>query len=157
MPNKNSKGGLIFNYSIFFKNVVERGNTGSELSNSVAFSGAATLGFGTEKVLAVYEKENWVEQTIGLPILCRIPVLKYLFSTTTKIQERTYIVITAEATPMSAKVGSKAHVSATTKIERRKDQPILDYFKSAKKDEKAAAPKKADKKADKKSAKKGNK
>ena len=148
MPAKNSKGGLIFNYSIYFKNVVERGNTGAELSNTVAFAGAATLGFGTEKILAVYEKENWVEQTIGLPILCRIPVLKYLFSTVTKIKERTYIVVTAEATPLDAKIGAKKHVSATTKIDRRMDQPLLKYFESEKK---------ADKKADKKSTKKGNK
>jgi hypothetical protein len=111
MPGKNGNGSLIFNYSVFFKNVVERGNTGSELSNSVSFSGAASLAFGTEKMLAVYEKENWVEQTIGLPVLCRIPILKYLFSTTTKIQERTYIVITAEATPVDATVGSRKHVS----------------------------------------------
>ena len=54
MPGKNGKGGLIFNYAVYFKNVVERGNTGSELSNTVSFSGAATLGFGTEKMLAVY-------------------------------------------------------------------------------------------------------
>ena len=156
MPSKGNKGGLIFNYALSFKGVVERGNTGSELFNSVNFSGAATMAFGTEKVLAIYEKENWVEQTIGLPILCRIPVLKYLFSTTTKIQERTYMVITAEATPLNAKVGSRKHVSATTKIERRKDQPILSYFES-KKEAKKAAPKKADKKSAKKSAEKGNK
>ena len=83
MPGKNGKGGVIFNYSLFFKNVVERGNTGSELSNAVSFAGSSTISFGTEKLLAVYEKENWVEQTIGLPVLCRIPILKYLFSTTT--------------------------------------------------------------------------
>ena len=66
------------------------------------------------------------------------------------------MVITAEATPLNAKVGSRTHVSATTKIERRKDQPILSYFEY-KKEAKKAAPKKADKKSAKKSAKKGNK
>ena len=156
MPTKDNKGGLIFNYSVYFKNVVERGNTGSELSNSVNFSGSSTLAFGTEKILAVYEKENWVEQTIGLPILCRIPVIKYLFSTTTKIQERTYIVVSAEATPLDARTGSKKHVSATTKIDRRMDQPIKKFFESSKKDEKKAAPKAAAKSV-KKNAKKGDK
>lgn len=138
MPGRNGKGGVIFNYSLFFKNVVERGNTGSELSNSVAFSGAATLGFGTEKMLAVYEKENWVEQTIGLPILCRIPVIKYLFSTVTKIKERTYIVVTAEVTPLDAKNGSQNHVSATTGIDRRKDNPILNFFEKKAETKKSA-------------------
>ena len=151
MPGKNGKGGLIFNYALYLKGVVERGNTGSELSNAVSFAGSSTISFGTEKILGIYEKENWVEQTIGLPILCRIPILKYLFSTTTKIQERTYIVITAEATPVDATVGSRTHVSATTRIDRRKDYPIKSFFE--KKDE----VKKAEKKAEKKSAKKGNK
>jgi len=90
-------GGVLFDYSLYFKNVVERGNTGAELSNSALVSGATTLAFEEEKVLAIYEKENDVEQTIGLPVLCRIPYLKYLFSTVTTIQERSYIVITAEA------------------------------------------------------------
>ena len=38
-----------------------------------------------------------MEQTIGIPILCRIPYLKYLFSTVTSIKERTYIIVSAEA------------------------------------------------------------
>ena len=156
MPGKNGKGGLIFNYALYMKGVIERGNTGSELSNAVSFAGSSTLAFGTEKILGVYEKENWVEQTIGLPILCRIPILKYLFSTTTKIQERTYVVITAEATPMDAHTGSRKHVSATTQIDRRKDYPIKSFFE--KNEEVKKDDKKADKKAaDKKSVKKGNK
>lgn len=138
MPEKNGKdvpGGVIFNYHLFFKNVVERGNTGSELSNAVSFSGAATLGFGNEKMLAVYEKENWVEQTIGLPILCRIPLIKYLFSTVTKINERTYIVITAEASPVDPETGVvKGPVSETRLVKRRKDNPL---FRKKEKEEKA--------------------
>ena len=90
-------GCVMFDYSMYFKDVVERGNTGAELSNNVLCAGAATLGLGHEKVLTVYEKENDVEQTIGLPILCRIPVIKYLFSTVTSIKERTYVIVTAEA------------------------------------------------------------
>ncbi|MBO4632944.1 MAG: hypothetical protein J5858_13555, partial [Lentisphaeria bacterium] len=92
-----NNGGVIFDYALYFKSVVERGNTGSELSNTALIAGAATLGFGKEKVLAVYEKENDVEQTIGLPILSRIPLIKYLFSTVTTIKERTYLVVSAEA------------------------------------------------------------
>ena len=59
--------------------------------------GELTLGFKTEKLLASYIKENDVEQTIGIPFLVKIPVLKYLFGTTTSIKEKTYIVVTAEA------------------------------------------------------------
>ncbi len=118
-------GGLLFHYSLYFKSVVERGNTGAELGNSASFSGATTLGFGREKLLAVYEKENDVEQTIGLPILCRIPYLKYLFSTVTSIKERTYIVVTAEAELRHPNPRKRpAPVSASTAIKRRIENPF---------------------------------
>ena len=123
---KSKDGGVIFDYSLYFKSVVERGNTGSELSNSAHFAGATTLGFGKEKILAIYEKENDVEQTIGLPILCRIPVLKYLFSTVTSIKERTYIVVSAEATivDINAKEEAFNKDSAATAIKRRIENPF---------------------------------
>ena len=123
-PGK-APGGVLFAYALYFKNVVERGNTGSELSNSATFTGAATLGFGVEKVLAVYEKENDVEQTVGFPILCRIPVLKYLFSTVTSIKERTYIIVTAEALPVHPdSSGMLPNVSVSTQVERRIENPL---------------------------------
>ena len=50
-----------------------------------------------EKLLASYVREQDVEQTIGIPFLVKIPVLKYLFGTTTSLKERTYIIVTAEA------------------------------------------------------------
>ncbi len=124
--NGQKAGGVIFDYSLYFKSVVERGNTGAELSNSALFAGAATLGFGKEKVLAIYEKENDVEQTIGLPILCRIPVLKYLFSTTTSIKERTYIVVTAEAAMVDIESDTQVFNtdSVATGVERRIENPF---------------------------------
>ena len=116
---------MLFSYTLYFKNVVERGNTGSELSNSATFTGAATLGFGNEKVLAVYEKENDVEQTVGFPIVCRIPVLKYLFSTVTSIKERTYIIVTAEALPVHPdSSGMLPNSSVSTQVERRIENPL---------------------------------
>ena len=118
-------GGVLFFYSLYFKNVVERGNTGSELSNSANFTGSATLGFGVEKILAVYEKENDVEQTVGFPILCRIPVLRYIFSTVTSIKERTYIIVSAEALPIHPdNSGMLKNASMTTKVERRIENPL---------------------------------
>ena len=123
---KAQTGGVIFDYSLYFKSVVERGNTGAELSNSALFSGSSTLAFGKEKILAVYEKENDVEQTIGLPILCRIPVLKYLFSTVTSIKERTYIVVSAEASYVDINAPEQAFNSnsAATGVDRRIENPF---------------------------------
>ncbi len=119
-------GGVIFDYSLYFKSVIERGNTGSELSNSALFAGSCTLAFGKEKLLAVYEKENDVEQTIGLPVLCRIPVLKYLFSTVTSIKERTYIAVTVEAVYVDIDAPGQAfnNNSVSTQIDRRIENPF---------------------------------
>ncbi|MBQ9788241.1 MAG: hypothetical protein IJW31_01395 [Lentisphaeria bacterium] len=140
-------GGVIFDYSLYFKSVVERGNTGSELSNSALFSGATTLGFGKEKILAIYEKENDVEQTIGLPILCRIPVLKYLFSTVTSIKERTYIIVTAEANIVDIEAEKQAFNtdSIATAIERRIENPFKSSASKAKKNENAESTDKSQK------------
>ena len=119
-------GGVIFDYSLYFKDVVERGNTGYELSNSACFSGSSTLAFGKERILAIYEKENDVEQTIGLPILCRIPILKYLFSTVTSIKERSYIVVSAEAAYVDINAPEQAFNgnSSATGIDRRIENPF---------------------------------
>ncbi|MDD4817597.1 MAG: hypothetical protein PHI85_06475 [Victivallaceae bacterium] len=115
-------GGVIFTYRFAFKNVVERGATGSELSNETVLSGGVTLGLDHEKILSVYEKENEVTQTIGLPVLCKIPVMKYLFSTTTTIEERTYIVVTAEASLVhpAGRAGDNGANSVSGRVTDRK-------------------------------------
>ncbi len=92
-----NNGGVVFQYQLLTKEVVERNNRGDELGNSTYSSGSLTLGFKTEKLLSSYIKETEAEETIGIPFLIRIPVLKYLFGTTTTIREKTYIIVTAEA------------------------------------------------------------
>ena len=94
---KLNKGAVLFDYSLLNRDIVERSNRGEELGNSSTLSGSMTLGTGREKLLATYVRENDVEQTVGIPFLVKIPVLKYLFGTTTTLKERTYIIITAQA------------------------------------------------------------
>ena len=91
------RGGVVFAFKLDSKTVTEKSNRGDELGNSSSVSGELTLGFKTEKLLATYVREQDVEQTIGIPFLVKIPILKYLFGTTTTIRERTYIIVTAEA------------------------------------------------------------
>lgn len=93
----NRSGSVVFDYDLGVNSIVERNNRGDELGNYAAISGAITLGLQNEKLLGSYVKENDVEQTIGVPFLSRIPVLKYLFGTTTTLKEKTYIIVTAEA------------------------------------------------------------
>lgn len=92
-----NNGGVIFHYQLKSRDVVERNNRGDELGNSSHVSGSLTLGFQTEKLLSSYVRETDAEETIGIPFLSKIPILKYLFGTTTTIKEKSYIVVTAEA------------------------------------------------------------
>lgn len=92
-----NNGGVVFNYSLLSKDIVERNNRGDELGHSSYTTGNLTLGFKTEKLLSSHVKETETEETIGIPFLIKIPVLKYLFGTTTTIHEKVYIVVTAEA------------------------------------------------------------
>ena len=92
-----NNGGVVFAYKLASKTVTEKSNRGDELGNTSTVAGELTLGFKTEKLLASYVREQDVEQTVGIPFLVKIPVLKYIFGTTTTIRERTYIIVTAEA------------------------------------------------------------
>ena len=93
----NHTGGVVFSYNLGVNSVVERNNRGDELGNYARIDGALTLGFKQEKLLGSYVKETDAEQTIGIPFLTQIPILKYLFGTTTTIKEKSYIIVTAEA------------------------------------------------------------
>ena len=70
--------------TVFFGYDIQAGNTLIEL--------------GRETILAEWNLEQEVEQTIGMPFLMEIPILKYLFSTTTTSLEKTrfYLAVTAE-------------------------------------------------------------
>lgn len=81
------------------------------------------MDFNTEKLLAVYEKETDVEQIIGFPFFGKLPVLKYICSTTTTIKERTYIIVTAEANLIHPQLKNKpraAHEVDAAEIKRWK-------------------------------------
>ena len=120
-----SNGGVLFRYKFNFKNVVERGNTGQELSNAASVTGGMTLGYNVEKIVGVYEKDSEVRQTIGLPVLSKIPILKYLFSTTTVVHETTYIIITAEANLVTPDTNGAASGSRSVEIHERQQK---DFF-----------------------------
>ena len=95
-PNDPSRRALVtFRYLIRTADVVERNNYGAELAEVSTVSGECNLLSGNEKLLASWSRESEVEQTIGVPFLMEIPILKYLFSTTTSNREKTYFFITA--------------------------------------------------------------
>ncbi len=91
------EGTVFFGYDIQSASAVERNNLGSELIETTRTQGNALLALNREKLLAQWEKEQEVEQTIGIPFLSGIPVLKYLFSTTTTSREKTRVYLTVTA------------------------------------------------------------
>ena len=94
------KSGLVnFKCAIENSNVVERNNMGVELTESEFFTTFASLAYNQEHVIAGWNRTNTVEQTIGIPFLCELPVLKYIFGTTTENTEVTRYIITARAIP----------------------------------------------------------
>lgn len=50
-----------------------------------------------EKLLTSWTKDSEVEQTIGVPFLCEVPVLKYIFGYTTKNIDKTHFFLTVTA------------------------------------------------------------
>ncbi len=90
-------GTLFFEYDIQTANVVERNNTGAELIETSRIRSNAQIGLDKEVILAQWEKDHEVEQTIGVPFLSSVPVLKYLFGTTTtsRIHTKVYLTVTA--------------------------------------------------------------
>ncbi len=90
-------GVLNFFYSLSMKNVVERNNLGDELFEESSVNGAVSIQTGCERMLSRQIQERDVEQTIGVPFLCELPVLKYIFGTTTRTKEKYYRFISVKA------------------------------------------------------------
>jgi hypothetical protein len=92
-----TEGTIMFNYFVSKSDPVERNNFGQELYQTMNASSNLTLAVGNERLLATWKKEYDTEQTIGMPFLSSIPVLKYLFGTTTKIKNTSYYFVTVKA------------------------------------------------------------
>ena len=90
-------GTLFFGYEIQTAGAVERNAYGAELIETTSISGNATVELNRENLLAVWDKTQTVTQTIGVPFLSSIPILKYIFGTTTTSEERTKLYMTLRA------------------------------------------------------------
>ncbi len=92
-----TEGTIMFNYFVSKADPVERNNFGQELYQTMNASSNLTLAVGNERLLATWKKDYETEQTIGVPFLSSIPVLKYLFGTTTKVKNSSYYFVTVKA------------------------------------------------------------
>ena len=90
-------GNVNFNYLLNVSQVVERNNYGEELTESGSVDSYVTMAVNHEKILSAWVKDSEVEQTVGIPFLCELPVLKYIFGYTTKNKDKTHFFLTVSA------------------------------------------------------------
>ena len=76
--------GIVFGFEI-----------GNEIVDKAEFYSSASIPLNQETILVKWEKVSKVEQTIGVPFLCELPILKYIFGTTTSNTETVYVIVTA--------------------------------------------------------------
>ena len=109
-------GTLFFGYAIATANVVERNNYGAELVDTNSISGETTMELRREKVLAAWSREEKVEETIGVPWLSKIPILKYLFGTTTTRREKIRVYLTVRAEMLDTAKGGNEVAGRLTRL-----------------------------------------
>ena len=73
---------------------------GVELTENEYISSSASLPFNKDVILTAWTRTTEVEQTIGVPFLCELPVLKYIFGTTTKNKESIRCIAVVRAVPV---------------------------------------------------------
>lgn len=118
-------GTVNFTYYIQTAYVVDRNNLGAELVETSQTQSSVLMDLNKEFVLAQWDSDSVVEQTIGVPFLSEIPLLKYLFSTTTTQNEKTRIYLTVKASVLDTGRSSKLPdfaVGELKKIGKKKHQ-----------------------------------
>ena len=98
--------------------MVERDNHGNELYDENSSSGKVSYTTGKEHLLTCYESTLDVEQTIGVPFLCEVPVLKYIFGTTTTNKEKVYYLVSVNPVLANADEESSALAGKVAQVEQ---------------------------------------
>jgi hypothetical protein len=95
---------LEFGWELKIVDTVEKTNTGADVQDNYLFGSWTTMDAGTEKLLASYSKEHLVKQNNGVPGLCDIPGLKYIFGATveTKVNKRIFVTVCTKPLPPTA-------------------------------------------------------
>ena len=112
------KGTVNFDYNIQTAYVVDRNNTGAELVETSRINSSVLMDLNKEFIVAQWDSNSVVEQTIGIPFLSEIPILKYLFSTTTTQNEKTKVYLTVKATVLDTARSSKLPDFATGELKK---------------------------------------
>jgi hypothetical protein len=97
---KRSEARLYMGYKLKTYNSVQRDVMGTQAIDYNATQSSLTLEANTEKLIGAYSQEYDVYENIGIPFLKDVPVLKYLFSTTTRTKQVKKYYLTIYASPV---------------------------------------------------------
>jgi hypothetical protein len=76
-------------------------NTGDLLEDDFEFESNTTVAANSEKLLATYTKHHKVKQNNGIPFLSDIPILKYIFGSSSDSWKNYRYYVTVEAKPLA--------------------------------------------------------
>jgi len=93
-----------FGWELQISDTVEKTNDGTDIKDQYYFTGWTTIDVGTEKLLASYAKEQKSNQNYGIPWLCEIPILKYLFGATVESKSYKRVFVTVSTKPLDPKM-----------------------------------------------------
>ena len=113
-PGEYSKyaGTVFFACDLVAASVVERDNIGDELVETTETSSNMLMELNREVILARWDKTQTVEQVVGIPFLCQIPYLRYLFGTVTRQTEKTRMYVTVTATMLNTAAPEKVQLAS---------------------------------------------
>lgn len=93
-----------FGWDLQIADTVEKTNTGADIQDVNYFTGWITMDVGGEKLLASFAKEQTSVQNNGIPFLCEIPLLKYLFGSTVESKSHKRVFVTVATKPLDPKM-----------------------------------------------------
>ena len=123
---KSMTGTIQLGYTLSINNVVERNNRGTELTEGSAIASNLTFELQGEHLLGIFSQTQKVEQTIGMPFLSDIQIVKYLFSTTTTIDSDTKLFVTVTGRLVHPE---DSYEKWTGKLLTETDFPAIQTFK----------------------------
>ncbi len=93
---------LVFGWEMLVSEATENANAVGDnvVYNQHRFLSYTTLATGAEKLMATYTKDHKVDQRSGIPYLCDIPVLKYIFGSVSESRVRSRCFVTVKAEPI---------------------------------------------------------
>jgi hypothetical protein len=101
---------LYFDFSLETRSQSQKDVMGHEMYDTYATKSSLQLECMTERLIGAYTQEYDVTQIIGVPFLKDVPVLKYLFSTSTRARllKRYYVTVSAGPVPRKASLSEWA-------------------------------------------------